>query len=61
MFRKIEYKPTKRDAFCRGCDKTIVRNTEKVFTTYSMRNRGQHIYICMDCINKFLKIVEEEK
>lgn len=39
----------------------IVRRTEKVFATYSWRNSGQHIYICMDCFNNFLKLVEENE
>ena len=61
MLGDIEYRYTERDAFCGGCDKEIVAKTEKVFATYSYRNKGQHIYICVDCINKFNQLVKESE
>jgi uncharacterized protein YlaI len=58
IIRKAE-----RKAYCRGCDKTISVG-EDVFYTYSFRNRGQNILICLDCFddmtNKHQKFKEEQ-
>ena len=51
MNEGINLRPAKRVAFCRGCDKEI-QIGEELITTYSFRNRGQHIYFCMDCAKK---------
>lgn len=56
----VERRQTKRTAFCRGCDKSIHRDTEKVFVTHSYVNRGQHIYICDDCIDEYLVLRHED-
>ncbi len=45
-FRKIE-----RKGFCRVCDKLLEKG-EEIFYTYSNRNRGQAIPICMGCIDE---------
>ena len=37
-----------RNCTCRGCDVTIPKG-EVVIYTYSLRNRGQHIFFCLDC------------
>ncbi len=55
----IYYETTKRDAFCRGCDKKIIKKQEKVFRTYTPRSRGQEIYICNDCIDEFIALRKE--
>lgn len=44
----IKRREAQRDAFCRGCDKTIKKG-EDMITTYSFRNRGQHIHFCLSC------------
>lgn len=46
--RKITKRPVERNAFCRGCDCVIPKGTD-VIATYSIRNRGQHIYFCLPC------------
>lgn len=46
----MEIRFSKHDSFCRGCDKEISKGT-KIFYTYSIRNRGQNIIFCMDCLN----------
>lgn len=43
---------TQRVAYCRGCDRKILPNTEYVVYTYSSRNRGQNIFFCKECIHK---------
>jgi uncharacterized protein YlaI len=55
MYEGFDFRELKRKAFCRVCD-TELESGEKVFHTYSWRNRGHHIYICMGCMNE---IVEE--
>ena len=59
-----DYKPVlrqvERQAFCRACDKTLERNTEKVIAWYSFRNRGQHIYICTDCVTSMYNLIQED-
>jgi len=44
----IELREAQRDAYCRGCDEVINRG-EQMVSTYSFRNRGQHIHFCMSC------------
>lgn len=39
-----------RKGFCRGCDKPLDKG-DTCFYTYSIRNRGQNIYVCFDCLN----------
>lgn len=60
MYNPIEYRQTERDAFCRGCDKQIKKKTEKVIYTYSWRNRGQNILICLDCVGEINRLIKGE-
>lgn len=48
MSREIERRPCQRSAYCRGCDSVIGKGQEMV-STYSWRNRGQHIHFCLGC------------
>jgi len=50
MAKDFEFRKTKRTAFCRVCDKAQVKGSD-VFYTYSSLNRGQHIYICLLCVD----------
>jgi len=59
--RDIQFRPAQRTCFCRGCDKEIAPNTEKIITFYSFRNRGQHIHICVPCVESFSALIAEEK
>ena len=45
---EIELREAQREAFCRGCDRAIPKG-RKMVATYSFRNRGQHIFFCLDC------------
>lgn len=54
----MEIRKAKREAYCRGCDKVIEKG-EEMFSTYSWRNRGQNIHICLDCIDKITKMKAE--
>lgn len=44
----IERRPATRHAYCRGCDE-VIKPGEDMITTYSHRNRGQHIHFCLEC------------
>ena len=56
----IRYEAVQRTAFCRGCDKTLLKG-EKIIKTYSFRNTGMHILLCNDCVLKMAKMVKENK
>lgn len=45
---EIVRRPAQRSAYCRGCDKEIVRDTDMI-STYSFRNTGMWIHICLQC------------
>jgi len=55
----IQKRELKRAAFCRGCDEHMNTGTE-VISMYSIRNRGQHIYLCMDCSKLITELTKEE-
>lgn len=55
----MEFRLTTRDAFCRGCDQAILKNTEEVFYTYSYRNQGQSIFLCRECVAKVIEMFKE--
>ncbi len=44
-----EFRNLEREGFCRVCD-SIIERGEECFYTYSNRNKGQAIPICMSCI-----------
>lgn len=56
----MEIRKTKRDAQCKSCHNTIVRNTDDVVYFYSHLNRGTHVHICMDCVDKMFKMLQEK-
>ena len=58
--REIQYRPSQRTCYCRGCDKEIAPNTEKIITLYSFRNRGQYIHICGECVKEFNKLMKDD-
>lgn len=55
----ISFRKMKRSGFCRGCDKDLEINDD-VVATYSIRNRGQHIYFCVDCAKRIGEFVKEK-
>ena len=57
--RHIEYRQVQRDARCRGCNKDIVRNTEKVITWYASNNLGMYIFLCDSCVEHIYNMVKE--
>jgi len=61
MSNKLEYTLMQRDGYCRGCDKLMQRNSEKAIKTYSIRNRGQHILLCKECVKDMYNLTQEEK
>ena len=56
----IKLRQAERSAYCRGCDKEIAKG-EMMVSTYSRRNRGQHIHFCLDCTENIGELVKEHK
>lgn len=56
----IKLRPAERSAYCRGCDKEIVKD-ELMVSTYSRRNRGQWIHLCLNCAEDIGELVKEHK
>ncbi len=60
----FELRKAQRKAHCRVCDRVMTPKEDNVMYTYSMRNRGQNILICFDCIREIHSAVlqyEEDK
>ena len=55
---RIEYRLVERDAFCRGCQKELKRNTDKAIMWYAPNNRGMNIIICPDCVELIYNLVK---
>lgn len=57
--------PVKREivaahgAFCRSCGTNIAKGVESV-SWYSSANRGMHIHICLDCVEKIHNLVQSD-
>lgn len=54
----IVRRKAERNAFCRGCDRTIKKGTDMV-TTYSFRNRGQSIHFCVKCAKQIGELAKD--
>ena len=59
MSRDIELRNAQREAFCQGCDMSIIPG-ERMLSTYSMRNRGQNIFFCIGCSEEIKRLLNEE-
>jgi len=57
----MNYRTLERDAFCRCCDKIIKKNDEVVITMWSCRNRGQYIFLCVNCISEMTELIALDK
>lgn len=57
---EIERRQAQRQAFCRGCDKAIKKG-EDMISTYSRRNTGMWIHICMDCAVKIGEMAKQQE
>ncbi len=57
-YTEIVKRKAERNAYCRGCDNEIKRG-EKMVYTYSNRNRGQSIPICLKCAKTIGELVNE--
>jgi len=55
------YEMMQRTGHCRGCDKMLVRGTDKAVKFYSFRNRGQNILICSACVAKMRELIMQDK
>lgn len=56
----MERRKVERQGFCRGCDKTLNKGDEIVYT-HSHRNRGQNILFCIDCAEKIGGLANERR
>ena len=59
MFGEIEYRQTRRNAFCSICGKGIPKDTEKVITFQSIKGHMDTNHICEDCMDKMIDIYYE--
>ena len=57
---KPEYRNAERNAYCRVCDRIVVKGSPVVFF-YSWRNRGQNINICPTCVKQLYNLLPKEK
>lgn len=57
MSDNFERRKIERQGFCRGCDKVLSKGDEIIYT-YSFRNRGQSIPICIPCGEQIAKLVK---
>ena len=57
--QKIVRRNVERHCFCRGCDKKMNPGEEAIYT-YSFRNRGQHIFFCLDCADEISNLVKND-
>lgn len=55
---RAKKRPAVRVAYCRNCDKGIKKG-EIMIALYSFRNRGQNIYICLDCAKEIGRLGSE--
>ena len=53
----LNFRKAKRDCFCRGCDRLLEKNLDDLVSTYSFRNRGQHIYFCISCVREMFRLL----
>jgi hypothetical protein len=53
---KPEVRIAKQNAFCRACDKEIVKGTPMI-SWYSYRNRGMYIHLHKECATKIGELV----
>ena len=55
-----EFRKAERNAFCRACDKTIIKGMDMV-SWYSHRNQGMNIHICVTCAESIGALAAEHK
>lgn len=55
----MELRKVQRTAYCRGCDKELIRNVDNIIYMYSSRNTGQNIIICEGCVRKMYRMIGE--
>lgn len=57
----LEFRKAKRDSYCRACDSINKKDIDDVIYIYSMRNRGQNILLCPDCIKYMYNMITKER
>lgn len=55
----FKYRTTKRDAYCRICNKTILKDQEKVIN-FEFSRQKYFVFICDNCVNKMYDLVKGE-
>ena len=59
MLDTLECEIMKRDGFCRLCDKKLKSGIDEAVKFYSIRNRGQNIIICLECVVRIKNATEQ--
>lgn len=55
----MELRKVQRPAVCRGCAKALTKQVDDIIYMYSSVGQGQNILICLDCVEKMYKLVQE--
>lgn len=58
---KFEIRKSKQNSYCRCCDKEMIKDKDTIVYMYSIRNRGQNIILCLDCIEEISAAAKEGK
>ena len=53
------YRKAQRNCRCRGCDRLLEKDVDYGIFMFSIRNRGQNIMLCTDCVDKMYEMVQE--
>lgn len=56
---KFEIRKSKQNSYCRCCDKEMLKDKDTIVYMYSIRNRGQNIILCLDCIKEINDKISE--
>lgn len=57
---QFEHRIAKQNSYCRSCDKLNKKGEEKVIYIYSIRNSGQSILLCENCIKEMYETIIKE-
>jgi len=57
-FDNAQYRPVQRPAYCRCCDKKLVKG-DMMITMHSFRCTGMNIHLCPECVKKIYEMTLE--
>lgn len=56
-----EYRLAKQAAYCRVCDRALLKGIDYMVSWYSHRNRGQNIHICPECVKTLNMLIPDKE